>query len=87
MFLNARISVNEADAPVLPEGAIVRFNNREFVFTESAKGTFHMQQVSSGAREDGMIEIRDGRDSLFGKKIVTSNAYTVLGALKNTAEE
>lgn len=87
MFLNARISVNEADAPVLPEGAIVRFNNREFVFTESAKGTFHMQEVSSGAREDGMIEIRDGRDSLFGKKIVTSNAYTVLGALKNTAEE
>lgn len=87
MFLNARISVSEANVPVVPEGALVRFNNREFVFTESGKGTFHMQEVSSGAREDGMIEIREGRDSLFGKKIVTSNAYSVLGALKNTAEE
>ena len=87
MFLNARISVSEANVPVVPEGAMVRFNNREFVFTESGKGTFHMQEVTSGAREDGMIEIREGRDSLFGKKIVTSNAYSVLGALKNTAEE
>jgi cobalt-zinc-cadmium efflux system membrane fusion protein len=87
MFLNARISVSEANVPVVPEGALVRFNNREFVFTESGKGTFHMQEVTSGAREDGMIEIREGRDSLFGKKIVTSNAYSVLGALKNTAEE
>ena len=87
MFLNARISVNEADVPVVPEGALVRFNNREYVFTASGKGAFHMQEVSSGAREDGMIEIRNGRDSLYGKKIVIANAYSVLGALKNTAEE
>ena len=87
MFLNASISVNEADVPVVPEGALVRFNNREYVFTESGKGAFHMREVSSGAREDGMIEIRNGRDSLYGKKIVTANAYSVLGALKNTAEE
>lgn len=87
MFLNARISVNEADVPVVPEGALVRFNNREYVFTASGKGAFDMREVSSGAREDGMIEIRNGRDSLYGKKIVTANAYSVLGALKNTAEE
>lgn len=87
MFLNASISVNEADVPVVPEGALVRFNNREYVFTASGKGAFHMREVSSGAREDGMIEIRNGRDSLYGKKIVIANAYSVLGALKNTAEE
>jgi cobalt-zinc-cadmium efflux system membrane fusion protein len=87
MFLNARIQVKEAMVSVLPEEAIVRFENREYVFMEISKGTFRLAEVNSGERGKGMVEIVKGQDALTGKKIVTANAYSVLGALKNTSEE
>lgn len=87
MFLNARIQVKEAMVSVLPEEAIVRFENREYVFIEISKGTYRLAEVTTGERSKGMVEIVKGQDELTGKKIVTTNAYSVLGALKNTAEE
>jgi cobalt-zinc-cadmium efflux system membrane fusion protein len=87
MFLNARIRVSDESVPVLPEAAVVRSENREYVFTETAKGRFRMSRVSTGVREDGMVEIVDGRDSLTGRRIVVGSAYALLGAMKNRAEE
>jgi cobalt-zinc-cadmium efflux system membrane fusion protein len=87
MFLNARIQVKEAMVNVLPEGAIVRFDNKEFVFTTSGGGKYSLFEVSTGEKENGMVEITSGIEVLSGKKIVTANAYSVLGALKNTGEE
>ena len=87
MFLNARILVREANVPALPESAVVRFNNRHYVFVESAKGKFEMKEVETGVTEAGMTEIKTGLDSLGGRKIVVANAYSVLGAMKNVAEE
>lgn len=87
MFLNARIQVKEAMVNVLPEGAIVRFDNKEYIFTQSGAGVFKMVEVTTGEKEKGMVEIKSGMEALAGKKIVTGNAYSVLGALKNTGEE
>ncbi|MGL6267266.1 MAG: efflux RND transporter periplasmic adaptor subunit [Chitinophagaceae bacterium] len=87
MFLNANIQVKEAMVSVLPEGSIVRFENKEFVFSESGKGNFLMVEVTTGENFAGMVEIKTGLEALKGKKIVTANAYSVLGALKNTGEE
>jgi cobalt-zinc-cadmium efflux system membrane fusion protein len=87
MFLNAHIQVKEAMVSVLPEGAIVRFENKEYVFTQSGAGVFNMVEVTTGEKDKGMVEIKSGMEALAGKKIVTGNAYSVLGALKNTGEE
>jgi len=87
MFLNARIQVKEAMVNVLPEGAIVRFENKEFVFAVSGTGKYSLVEVRTGEKEKGMVEITSGIEALSGKKIVTANAYSVLGALKNTGEE
>jgi cobalt-zinc-cadmium efflux system membrane fusion protein len=87
MFLNARIQVKEAMVSVLPEGSIVRFENKEYVFIESGTGNFSMVDVTTGGKDKGMVEILNGNESLSGKKIVIANAYSVLGALKNTADE
>jgi len=87
MFLNARIHVSDESVPVLPEAAVVRSENREYVFTETAKGRFRMREVSTGVRENGMVQIVNGRDSLTGRRVVVGSAYALLGALKNTAEE
>jgi len=87
MFLNARIQVKEVMVNVLPEGAIVRFENKEYVFTSSGAGNYSLVEVGTGEKDKGMVEIKSGFEALTGKKIVTANAYSVLGALKNTGEE
>lgn len=87
MFLNARIHLREVQTPALPEAAIVRYENREYVFVESSAGVFDMLLVRTGEREDGMVEILEGVGALEGQKIVVANAYSILGALKNKAEE
>ena len=87
MFLNARIHVKETDVPALPESAVVRFEQREYVFVESAAGVFDMIVIRTGDREDGMVEILEGAERLEGRKLVIQNAYSLLGALKNKAEE
>jgi hypothetical protein len=46
-----------------------------------------MREVTTGDKDKGMVEIRSGQDSLIGRKIVTANAYSILGALKNMPEE
>ncbi len=87
MFLNARIHVRETEVPALPESAVVRFGQKEYVFIEAAPGVFEMKVIRIGAQEDGMYEILEGASLLEGRKVVTQNAYSLLGALKNKAEE
>jgi cobalt-zinc-cadmium efflux system membrane fusion protein len=87
MFLTAGIRVSDEQVPVLPEASVVRSENKEYVFTETGQGRFRMREVSTGVRDGGMVEIVGGRDSLTGKRIVVHSAYSVLGAMKNTAEE
>jgi membrane fusion protein, heavy metal efflux system len=87
MFLNAHIQVKEAIVNVLPEGSIVRFENKEYVFIESGAGNFRMIEVTTGGNDKGMVEIKSGTELLSGKKIITANAYSALGAMKNTEEK
>ena len=87
MFLNAGIHVRQDRVSVLPEGAVVRSENREWVFTEEGRGRFRLREVKTGIREQGMVELVGGVDSLAGRKVVVANAYPILGALRNTGEE
>jgi cobalt-zinc-cadmium efflux system membrane fusion protein len=87
MFLNARIHVRETEVPVLPESAVVRYEQKEYVFIESSPGVFEMKMIRIGAQEDGMYEILEGLAQLEGRKVVVQNAYSLLGALKNKTEE
>ena len=87
MFLNARIHVRETEVPVLPESAVVRFEQKEYVFIESAPGVFNMIAIKTGDKEDALFEIKEGYEALEGKMVVVQNAYSLLGALKNKSEE
>ena len=87
MFLTAHIRTSDSRVPVLPEASVVRFAGREYVFTEQERGTFRMVEVASGSKSEGMLELVRGADSLVGRKVVTANAYSVLGAMKNKGEE
>lgn len=86
MFMNAEIEVSTHNANVLPEEAIVRFENKHYVFVEKGKQTFEMKEVQTGNAENNLVEIINA-EQLDNENIVVKNAYTLLMALKNESEE
>jgi cobalt-zinc-cadmium efflux system membrane fusion protein len=87
MFLNARIHVKESTVSAVPEQALVRYEGKEYVFVETAASTYALIPVRTGAKADGMVELTEGVLEVAGRKVVTVNAYSLLGAMKNTVEE
>ncbi|RAJ87999.1 cobalt-zinc-cadmium efflux system membrane fusion protein [Chitinophaga dinghuensis] len=84
MFMNAEIELNNAHTLAVPEGAVVKWQNKNYVFVADSKKTFTMTPVETGTTYDGYTEIKT---DLAGKTLVTKNAYTLLMQLKNSGEE
>ena len=82
MFMNADIELAEKIVETLPDDAIVRFENKNYVFISKEKGKFEMLQVIVGDSENGFSEIRNS-DILSNQYMVTKGAYFLLMALKN----
>jgi cobalt-zinc-cadmium efflux system membrane fusion protein len=87
MFLNARIRISNATATAVPEAAVVRYGNDEFVLEDTGNNTFHLLPVQTGMKEDGMVEITGKDSDLTGKTVIIKNAYAVLSQIKNAGEE
>lgn len=85
-YMNAEIKVTNAKAYVLPSDAVVRFENKQYVFIQIADKQFQMVEVQTGETNDGVIEVKNG-DALATKNIVQKGAYTLLMSLKNKSEE
>jgi membrane fusion protein, heavy metal efflux system len=86
MYMNAEIELNNVKANTLPEEAVIRFGNSEFIFIEVENNHFEMIQVETGVREKGVIEILNSNQFL-NKKVVLNGAYSLLMKLKNQEEE
>jgi len=86
MYMNAEVSVKSQDAWIVPEAAVVRWQNKHYIFIENEEGVFEMAEVAPGISQDGKIQITPVVD-IAGKKIALANAYTLLMKLKNQAEE
>jgi cobalt-zinc-cadmium efflux system membrane fusion protein len=87
MFLQASILIENRDALTVPEGAVVRFENRFFVFEQMAPEKFALREVKTGNTDKGVVELLVSPPGLEQKKIVTQNAYLLLSKLKNSSEE
>lgn len=85
-YMNAEIKVTNAKAYVLPSDAVVRFENKQYVFNQIADKQFQMVEVQTGETNEGIIEIKNG-DALATKNIVQKGAYTLLMSLKNKTED
>src|SRR5690606_18069029 len=59
MFMNAVIELIENKTTALPDDAIVRFENKHFVFIARGNKQFEMQEVQTGNTENGFTEIID----------------------------
>ncbi len=86
MFMNAEVEVKTEKALLVPEGAVVRWQNQHYVFAEAGIGTFTMMPVALGMAQNGQQQIIPV-DDLGDKNVVLQNAYTLLMKLKNSAEE
>jgi cobalt-zinc-cadmium efflux system membrane fusion protein len=86
MFLQARIKTRSVEVYTVPEEAVVNYMNKQYVITNPSADKYDMVEVQTGIRSNNRIEILN-IDALNGYKVVTANAYAVLGAIKNTSEE
>ena len=85
-FMNAEIEVKNKSAMVLPDEALVSFDNQQFVFVQTDSLQFVMKEVQPGISENGYTQVMNGVD-ILKDKIVTRGSYTLLMMLKNKADE
>ncbi|WP_421943137.1 efflux RND transporter periplasmic adaptor subunit [Pedobacter sp.] len=84
MYMNAELKFKNQKVQLLPEEAVVSFENKDFVFEQLAKNKYKMTAITSGEIANNKIAIHN---DLSGKKIVTKGAYSLLMKLKNTSDE
>jgi cobalt-zinc-cadmium efflux system membrane fusion protein len=87
MLIQAEVAVSNKEVNVLPDEAIVRSGNQQFIFYKKADKKFAMLPVTTGLSSNGKTEIVSGLANIPQNSIVLNNAYQLLGVLKNTEEE
>jgi membrane fusion protein, heavy metal efflux system len=85
-YMNAEIAIMNAKSYVLPEDAIVRFENKYYVFVKKSATQFEMIEVQIGNTEKGFTEIIK-TENLNNQTFVIKGAYSLLMSLKNKSEE
>lgn len=84
MFMNAEIELNNARVTAVPDDAVVRWENKDYIFLAEGGDKFVMTPVETGSNNNGYTEIKT---DIPGKNVVTKNAYSLLMKMKNTGEE
>jgi cobalt-zinc-cadmium efflux system membrane fusion protein len=87
MFVEADIKVKNINAKVLPDEAIVRLGNQQYVFIRKSPSEMQMISVQTGLAKDGKTEITGGLEGISNGSIVLNNAYKLLGMIKNSDDE
>ena len=83
-FVNAEVALNNAKVKALPEDAIVKWQNKDYVFVKQSELSYKLIPVETGVNSSGYIEVKT---DLGTQQIVVKNAFTLLMKLKNSAEE
>ncbi len=84
MYIIAEVEVQNKQALVVPDDAIVRYENKSYVFAAINNGQYEMMPVQIGSSENGYTQISTADTELMSKNIVIKNAYTLLMKMKNT---
>jgi cobalt-zinc-cadmium efflux system membrane fusion protein len=87
MFLNAVFELDNQLVTAVPEDAIVRYMGKEYVFIAKNETTFHLSEVTSGVRQNGMAALSGGNVHPGEEQIVTRGAFALLGKMKNKMED
>lgn len=85
-FMNAEVEVNEEAGFVIPDDAIVTWEDQQYIFEEIKPKTYKMYPVTIGNAENGYTELLNFDVNHHNKTFVTKGAYHLLMALKNVEE-
>jgi membrane fusion protein, heavy metal efflux system len=85
-YMNGEVEVSGHNATAISDEAIVRFENRQYVFIAKDSSRFSMEEIVTGNSENGFTEII-GADKWAGKTFVIKGAYNLLMAMKNVSDE
>ncbi|MEO6283519.1 MAG: efflux RND transporter periplasmic adaptor subunit [Dyadobacter sp.] len=86
MYMNGEVSVDNKKALTVPEEAVVRWENKFYVFTDVGSGTFEMMEVTPGVISQGKQQI-EAKGVNGDTRLVVKNAYALLMKIKNTEKE
>ena len=86
MFMNADVEVKSNNVNALPNDAIVRFENKQYVFIAKGNNQFEMTEIKTGIAENGFTEVAID-EKLAAETFVLKGSYNLLMKLKNTLEE
>lgn len=88
MYMNAEVEVSSNNAFVISNDGLVRFEGKQYVFTQSESKKYEMQEVTTRNTENGYTQIifADSAD-MKNKVFVIRGAYTLLMKMKNAEEE
>ncbi|WP_113662311.1 efflux RND transporter periplasmic adaptor subunit [Pedobacter nanyangensis] len=84
MYMNAELQFANQKVQFVPEEAVVSFENKDYVFVQTAVRKFVMQEVQVGETSAGKTAITT---DLKGKQLAIKGAYSLLMKLKNTGDE
>ncbi len=84
MFINADLELHNTNVLSIPEDALVKSNNENYIFIELGDNTYKLQKVEIGMAYNGYVELKSTPPTA---KIVLRNAYTLLMKLKNNGDE
>ncbi len=87
MFLNAEVEMISNHAILVPEEAVVRSGDKEFVFVDKGNHHFEITLVNTANSSNGKIEISSDEVDLLKQNIITANAYAALMKMQNKEEE
>jgi len=88
MYMNAEAEVSTNNAFVIPNDGLVRFQGKQYVFTQTEPNKYKMQEVITANNENGFTQISFPDNTEMRNKIfVVKDAYTLLMKMKNTEEE
>jgi len=83
-FVQARITINQPAALVLPVSALQVWQGKSFVFEQLDKNNFEMIEISNPIIIDTFMVIDS---SLKNRRFVANGTFQLLSSLKNAAEE
>lgn len=86
MFMNADIQLDTRSVVVLPDDAIVTYENKQYIFIPKGTGKFEMKAVQTGTSENGFTEVIS-KENIENQPCVVNGAYSLLMSLKNKSEE
>lgn len=86
MFVEGQVDITNKIVSALPDEAIVRSGENQYVFVRRKENHYEMKAIVAGMSKDGNTEIISGLENVPNNSIVLNNAFKLLGILKNSAE-